>query len=202
MKKMIVLCALMLTGAAAFGQESRQDVSISGFGLIGPTVHGNAVTEQPTRTAGVLVSYRYLLTPRSGLELNYSFAQYTDKFQSGGQAVNTYNPIHVRQQELSAAYVYGRTYGNYTPFVEAGVGGVVFTPILEGSFSLDAKQNTTIGGLVGGGLAYEISPSFDVRVQYRGLIVKAPDFHLPGNRFSTGRYEVINMPAIGIAYHF
>lgn len=202
MKKTIVLCALMLAGAAAFGQESRQDISLSGVAILGPTVHGNAVTETPTITGGVLASYRYLLTPRSGLELNYSFAQYTEKFQSGGQPVNTYNPIHLRQQELSAAYVYGRTYGNYTPFLEAGVGGVMFTPILEGSFALDAKQNTAIAGLFGGGVAYEISPSFDVRLQYRGLLLKAPDFHLAGNRFSTGRYEVINMPAIGIAYHF
>jgi outer membrane immunogenic protein len=202
MKKTIVLCALMLAGASAFGQESRQDISLSGVAILAPTVHGNAVTETPTITGGVLASYRYLLTPRSGLELNYSFAQYTEKFQSGGQAVNTYNPIHVRQQELSAAYVYGRTYGNYTPFLEAGVGGMVFTPILEGSFSLDAKQNTAIAGLFGGGVAYEISPSFDVRLQYRGLLVKAPDFHLSGNRFNTGRYQVISMPAIGIAYHF
>ena len=202
MKKTIVLCASMLASAAAFGQESRQDISLSGLGIFGPTVHGNAVTETPTITAGVLLSYRYLLTPRSGLELNYSFAQYTDKFQSGGQAANTYNPIHVRQQELSAAYVYGRTYGNYTPYLEAGVGGVLFTPILEGSFSLDAKQNTAIAGLFGGGLAYEVTPSFDIRLGYRGLLLKAPDFHLAGNRFATGRYEVISMPTIGIAYHF
>lgn len=202
MKKTFVLCATMLATAAAFGQESRQDVSISGMAILAPTVRGNAVTESPTITTGILASYRYLLTPRSGLEVNYSFAQYTEKFQSGGQAVNTYNPIHTRQQELSAAYVYGRTYGNYTPFVEAGVAGVIFTPILEGSFSLDAKQSTAIGGLFGGGVAYELSPSFDLRVQYRGLLLKAPDFHLAGNRFATGRYQVISMPTVGFAYHF
>ncbi len=200
MKKMILLGAVMLSAAAGFAQESRQDISISGFGLIGPTVHGsNSVTLRSSKTAGVLLSYRYLLTPHSALEANYSWAQNTNYFQYGGQNTAIFNPVHTRQQELSGAFVYGRTYKNYNPFLEAGVGGVVFTPIQEGSFTLDAKQNTNIGAVFGGGVAYELSPSFDIRVQYRGIFVKAPSFV---DRFRTNRYEVISMPSIGIAYHF
>ncbi len=205
MKKTILLGAVMLAAAAGFAQESRQDISISGLGLVGPTVHGNGVTLESSKTGGVLLSYRYLVTPHSALELNYSFAQYTNYYNINGQAVSSngggplFNPVKTRQQELTAAYVFGLTFKRYNPFVEAGVGGLVFTPIQEGSATLDAKQGTNIGGLFGGGLAYEISPSFDVRVQYRGIFIKAPSF-VP--RFSTNRYEVINMPAIGVAYHF
>jgi opacity protein-like surface antigen len=87
--------------------------------------------------------------------------------------------------------------------VEAGPGAVIFTPILNnGTDQLSTKQNTSIGGVFGGGLAYEISPSFDIRAEYRGIFVKAPNFSLPGNIFNTGRYEVISAPAIGVAYHF
>lgn len=203
MKKTILLGAAMLLAAAGHAQESRQDVSVSGFGLVGPTVHGsNSVSLQSSKTAGVLLSYRYLLTPHSALELNYSWAQNSNYFNYSGQSSSAgliYNPIHTRQQELTGAYVYGLTFKNFNPFVEAGIGGVVFTPIQEGSYTLDAKQNTNIGGLFGAGVAYEISPSFDVRVQYRGIVVKAPSFV---DRFNTNRYEVISMPAIGIAYHF
>jgi outer membrane immunogenic protein len=49
-------------------------------------------------------------------------------------------------------------------------------------------------------VAYEISPSFDVRAEYRGFLLKAPDFGL--SEFKSNRYEVISMPTIGIAYHF
>ncbi len=202
MKKTILLGVLMLSAAAGFAQESRQDVSISGYGLLGMRVNGAGgvfITNQ-TKTGGILASYRYLLTPHSALELNYSWAQNTLYFQCCGNT--TRNPIHTRQQEISAAYVYGLTFKNYNPFVEAGIGGIVFTPIQNGTYTLDAKQNTTIGGLFGGGLAYEISPSFDVRAEYRGLLVKAPDFKLPGDVFKTNRYEWVNMPAIGVAYHF
>jgi len=197
MKKTILLGALLLSAAAGYAQESRQDISASGFDLLGPTVHGNDIVLQPSTSGGVLLSYRYLLTPRSGLELNYSWAQYTNYYQYGGNL--TFNPVHSRQQEISGAYVFGLSYKNYNPFVEAGVGGLIFTPILSGTYTLDAKQNTNVGGLFGSGLAYELSPSFDLRVEYRGFLVKAPGF---ASYLKTNRYEVISMPTIGIAYHF
>jgi len=197
MKKMILLGALMLSSAAVYAQESRQDVSISGFYLVAPQVNGNAVVLNPTTTAGVLASYRFLLTPRSGLEVNYSFAQNTDYFTCCGNY--TKNPIHARQQEVSGAYVFGLSFKNYNPFVEAGIGALVYTPILSGTYTLDSKQNTNIGALFGGGVAYELSPSFDIRLQYRGFLVKAPSFT---DNFKTNRYEVVSMPAVGIAYHF
>ena len=199
MKKTIVLGALMLAAAAGFSQESRQDISVSGFGLVPPRVHGaNTVQLDPTNTGGILVSYRYLLTPHSGLELNYSFAQNSNYFTfNSGSGV-----VHSRQQELTAAYVYGLTFKRYNPFVEAGVGGVQNTPILEGTSRQDTKTGTGVGALFGGGLAYEISPSFDIRLEYRGLLAKAPDYKEPGDIFKTNRYEFISMPALGVAYHF
>ncbi len=198
MKKTILLGALMLSSVAAYAQESRQDISVSGYGLVTPIVHGNSVIITPSKTGGILLSYRYLLTPHSALELNYSFAQYTNYYQYQGN--QTFNPINTRQQELTGAYVFGLTFKNYNPFVEAGVGALVFTPILNpGTTRIDAKQNTNIGGLFGAGLAYEISPSFDIRAEYRGMFVKAPSFI---DDFKSGRYEVVSMPAIGVAYHF
>lgn len=198
MKKTILLSAVLLSTAAGFAQESRQDVSISAMGLIGPNVQGNTnVYQRSTKTLGALVSYRYLLTPHSALEANYSFAQNTNYYQCCSNVTQT--PVHTRQQELTLAYVYGLSFKRYNPFLEAGGGGIMFTPIQDGTGSLDAKQSTTLGGLFGGGLAYELTPSFDVRVQYRGIFVKAPSFV---DTFKTNRYEVISEPAIGIAYHF
>ena len=200
MKKTMLLGALILSAMTAFGQESRQDVSVSGTGVFGPQVTGNAVHLTPTSTLGLLASYRYMLTPRSALELNYGFAQNSDKY------VTSFIPngrIHARQQELSAAYVYNLSFKRFNPFLEAGVGAMIFTPIKDYlTNNLDAKQNTNIGALFGGGVAYEISPSFDIRAEYRGFLVKAPDFSTPNSDFKTNRYEVISTPAIGVAYHF
>ena len=93
------------------------------------------------------------------------------------------------------------TFGNFNPFAEAGVGGYVFSPIKDpGTSVFDVAQNTNIGAFYGVGVAYQISPSFDIRAEYRGLIIKIPSFSLPGAR--TGVYQNVNDPVIGIAYHF
>ena len=63
-------------------------------------------------------------------------------------------------------------------------------------------MQTDLGGMFGGGVAYELSPSFDIRVQYHGVVVKAPSFGVQSGAFNTNRYEVISQPAIGVAYHF
>ena len=72
MKKTILLLgALMLSAVAGYAQESRQDVSVSGSWLFAPSVTGNSVNKKTTQTLGLLASYRYRLTPRSALEVNY-----------------------------------------------------------------------------------------------------------------------------------
>jgi opacity protein-like surface antigen len=199
MMKTMVLCALMASAAAGFAQESRQDVSLSAIGALSPQVNGNAVQVNPRKFAalGFLGSYRYMLTPRSALELNYTFDQSTTHYRGSSYDYN----VHFRQQELSGAYVYSLTFGNFIPFAEAGVGAIIFSPIKDfGTTTLDLKQNTNIGGLFGAGVAYELSPSFDIRAEYRGFIAKTPDFGL--DRLKTNRYQVVSTPSIGIAYHF
>jgi outer membrane immunogenic protein len=199
MKKMMLLGALLL-GVAAAGnaQESRQDASLSFDTVIAPQVNGLAVYPMHTSiVGGALASYRYMLTPRSALELNYSWAQNTIYYN----AISNSGHVHERQEEVSGAYVYSRTYGRYNPFAEAGVGGMIFTPIVDnGTSQLSVRQNTEVGALYGAGLAYEISPSFDIRAEYRGFVCKAPSFGVQS--FETNRYYALSMPSIGIAYHF
>jgi outer membrane immunogenic protein len=201
MKKMMLIGALLLGSTVGYAQESRQDFSISAFAPIAPDVHGNGVNPMSsTITTGILSSYRYMVTPRSALELNYGFSQYSMKYLTSSIRNGE---VHTRAQEISGAYIYTRNYGRFNPFLEGGIGGIIFTPIRDnGTHQLDAKQNTNIGVLFGGGVAYEISPSFDIRAQYRGFGLKTPDFGVAGGAFKTNRYYVISMPTVGIAYHF
>ncbi|HWG16422.1 MAG TPA: outer membrane beta-barrel protein [Acidobacteriaceae bacterium] len=197
-KTMLLLGVLMLSAAAACAQESRQDISISGTAIIGPTIHGaDNVQQSMTGAAGALLSYRYMLTPRSALEMNYSWGQDQQKY-----FVNNFSyRIHSRQQEVSAAYVYSMTFKRYNPFVELGVGTMIFTPILDNrTLQLNTKSTKGVGGLGGGGLAYELSPSWDIRMEYRAFLTKTPSFGQ--DNLKTNRYEVISIPSVGVAFHF
>ena len=198
MKKSLLLFLLLpFMAVAGFSQESRMDVSASGSALIPPFVSGNAVQLHATVGIGALVSYRYLLTPHSGLEVNYQYAQQVQHY------INPTNNllIHNRFQEISGAYVYNFVFKNFNPFVEGGPGGYIFSPIRDQKTQTQsASQSTSIGAFYGAGFAYELSPSFDIRVEYRGIIVKAPSFNVPNLR--TDRYYNISDPVIGVAYHF
>ncbi len=199
MMKTMVLGVLMASAAAGLAQESRQDASVSAIGVFTPTVNGTGgVRESATTTVGFLGSYRYMLTPHSAGEANYSFAQYSTRFNTN------FNPnfrVHTRQQEFSVAYVYSFNFHNFSPFAEVGPAAIFFGAIRDnGTSSLDLKRTTAIGAMFGAGVSYEVSPSFDVRVQYRGFAVKAPDFGK--SDLQTNRYEVISMPTVGVAYHF
>ena len=198
MKKTMLLGVLMLLAARAYAQESRQDISISGTAIFGPTIHGaDNVQQGMTGALGALLSYRFMLTPRSALEANYSFAQDQQKYVTSFLTPR----IHSRQQEISVAYVYSMTFKRYNPFAEIGVGSMLFTPVLDNKTTqLATKGSKGVGGLAGAGLAYELSPSWDIRVEYRAFLTKTPSFGQAN--LNANRYEIISMPTIGLAYHF
>lgn len=202
MKKSLFLLLLLVpfVAASAFAQESRQDISISESAWMAPYASGNAVRLHSTvGILGGLVSYRYLLTPHSGLELNYQYNQNVQHFEWNA---GNYH-IHDRIQEISGAYVRSFDFKNFNPFIEGGPAGIIFSPIDDAKTNTyTISRDTNVGGMYGAGFAYEISPSFDIRVEYRGLVVKTPTFNYPGGDTKTNVYYNISDPVIGVAYHF
>ena len=200
MKKIAFLVAL-LAACATMGraQESRQDISLSAFGLVEPFMASSTTVQvNSTPAYGGLLSYRYMLTPTSALEANYGMT-YENKIGYFANP-NHYN-ILTRTQEISGAFVKSFVYKNLNPFAEAGPAAIIFLPIINsGTQNIDAKQQTEVGGLFGGGIAYELSPSYDLRVEYRGWLVKVPTFGI--SQLSTNRWYWISAPSIGVAYHF
>jgi len=190
--KKIALVTLLLAVCVAAGraQESRQDISLSGSALIEPFVASSTTVQVHSNTAwGGLLSYRFMLTPNSAVEANYGI--------TNNNFINYYvNPNHyqvnTRTQEVSVAYVRSFTYKKFNPFVEAGPGVFIFLPIRNsGTTSLDVKQQTSVGGLYGGGIAYEISPSFDIRAEYRGFVTKVPTFGVSSSPRTSGTTSTI-----------
>ena len=200
MMKTMVLGVLMASAAAGVAQESRQDASMSVTTVIMPQVNSNGIQVNATKPIGFLGSYRYMLTPRSALEANYTFAQNNMKYNTNFQPNIR---IHTRMQEVSVAYVYSLNFKNFSPFAEGGVGALLFSPLRDFQTNqFSTKRNTNLGGLFGVGVAYELSPSFDVRAEYRGFVTKTPDFGLPGDIIRTNRYTAFMSPTLGVAYHF
>ncbi|MHB1795095.1 MAG: outer membrane protein [Acidobacteriaceae bacterium] len=198
MKKLLLLfCLLPMLAAIGFAQESRQDASVSFIGTYQPTITGNAVTQTSDWGRGVLLSYRFMLTPSSALEGNYQYSQMNMKYTAPFSNATFHNSL----QEGSVAYVRSIVYKKFNPFGEVGAAMLLFDPIDDTGTSTNAGTRTKATGLLlGGGIAYELSPSWDLRVQYRAEVLKSIDFGLA--QFNTNRWYVMEQPAIGFAYHF
>ena len=199
--KKIAFIAFLLAVCVAAGraQESRQDISLSGTALIEPFIASSTdVYVHSNYALGGLVSYRFMLTPSAALEANYGIT-YQNKITYHTNP-NVYQ-ILTRTQEMSAEYVRSFTFRKYNPFVEAGPGALILLPIRNsGTTTLDAKQQTQMAAFYGAGIAREISPSFDIRAEFRGIVTKVPTFNI--SAFTTNKWYNIYTPVIGVAYHF
>jgi hypothetical protein len=206
--KKIALFAFLLVVCVAAGraQESRQDISLSGSGYIEPFIASTTdVYVHSNYALGALVSYRFMLTPSSAVEGNYGIT-YQNKINYV-VGVTYHYQVLTRTQEMSAEFVRSFTFRKYNPFIEAGPGAVVFLPIRNsGTTDLDVKQQTQMAAFYGAGIAREISPSFDIRAEFRGIVTKVPTFGMSGSgsepNFTTNKWYNIYMPVVGVAYHF
>ena len=208
MKKIAIFVFLLsVSVAAGRAQESRQDISISGMGLVEPFIASSTNVEVHSTTGyGALASYRFMLTPSSALEANYGIT-YKNKIDYTSNNYPAGFIIPTRNQEVSAAYVHTFYFHKLNPFVEAGPGAMIFLPIVNSGLTiLGPKQQTSLGFMYGAGFAYEISPSFDIRGEFRSFVTKVPDFGNPdgtgSGSFDTKKWYNIFTPVIGVAYHF
>ena len=134
MKKIVlVLFLLALSVASGRAQESRQDISLSGTGLIFPFIASSTDVQVHSNYAlGALLSYRFMLTPTSALEANYGIT-YQNTFHYIVSSTNNYK-ILTRTQEISAAYVRSftfkkvATYKYHCKFHPDMVGKIVVKP--------------------------------------------------------------------------
>ena len=109
-KTLLLFLLLPFMAVASQAQESRQDISVSVTGIFPPFITGNDVQQSATKGLGGLISYRYMLTPRSGLEVNYQYGQNAQKYYTSFNNVR----VHDRMQEFSGAYVLNASSGQQT----------------------------------------------------------------------------------------
>ena len=180
--------------APAFSQEeaSKNEASVQAFGSFVKTTTDNGIEQKATNSGGVLASYRYFFNDHHGVELNYGYALNT---QSYGLAAPVGVPTY--SHEVSADYVLRFPQKHWTPFVLAGVGGLVFDPKDFAGASAQVRPAFVYGG----GADFNLSKHIFMRAQYRGFVYNSPTYDfvgLDGLDRTTHRTE----PSVGFGYRF
>src|SRR5438094_188523 len=139
--------AILLGGALAalpaFSQEGgRSDATVQAFGSFVKTTTDNGVQQGATNSGGVLASYRFFFSDSHGVEVNYGYSLNTQNYGLAGGRFG----VRSNQHEVTAAYVYRHNLRHFAPFVETGVGGLVFDPTDAPAASTQARAAFVYGG--------------------------------------------------------
>ncbi len=152
-----------------------------------------------TSSVGFLTSLQFHPVPWAGVEVNYGYQHYTERFsynQTGSSARQT-SPIPTTTHEATGAYQFHPKHIPFQPFVNIGGGAIDFVPTLGG------PNQWRGAGLLETG--FDIAMPYTqrklaLRLEGRGLFYRAPNFY--NSAISTGSWRVSAEPSASFVYRF
>jgi len=233
---LFVACLLGLlssgTGAAQSADRTkapsrftqRIDVSAGAFSqLTGtriPTSPLGAFVDQMTQgtstSAGVFGTLHQPLNRWFGYNVNFGYTRFSENYSAGSGYLTlpgspsiapssfTEGSIRTHEYELTiASVIAGPRTRRFDTFAQFGGGGLFFLPIHGAGGATDQTRPAMV---FGAGMNCQLANHLQLRVEYRGLFYKSPDFNLPpydGANFPMSRlFTVTNTPAVSLVYRF
>jgi opacity protein-like surface antigen len=194
---------LVLSLASACSSATAQTIkglegAVSIFGQFTGSTSGNCVRDSPTDSLGVLATARQSLHPWLGWEVNYSYTRFSERYTTPLFPVTVQNNMH----EVTAAYLLqgpSLPFLGFQPFAAVGAGGLLFLPTTAGGQRYN--QQWRVPFLYEFGVNYPLLTShLGLRLQYRGLLYKAPDYN--ASLVTTGARRQTSEPSIGAYFRF
>jgi outer membrane immunogenic protein len=198
----VLLATVFLLSPPALSQENRFDVSLGATAVFSKKSIGNATELVPTNSGAFLATARMRFTNRSSLALNFARTKNSQIYDTSSF---TYR-VPVTISEFSGAYVFSFMQSEkLEPFVFGGAAGLSF--YVNSSYAdtttlipIGQTRQTQPALLYGVGADYRVWHRIAVRLQYRGLLYKAPDFSGPS--FFTGARGHLAEPGVGVVLKF
>src|SRR6266576_3835717 len=175
------------------GPENRSEASAQFFGTFLKNTNQNGVRQSSSDSGGILASYRYFFTNHHGVEVNYGYSRSTMSYDFGAGPLGT----SANQHEVTGAYVFRFPMTRITPFVQAGLGALIFQP----RNFVFANSQGRVAFLYGGGADFSLTKRIFARAEYRGLVFNSPTFDIPAN-LGADRNTHQAEPSIGFGYRF
>jgi outer membrane immunogenic protein len=189
-----VLLGGSLAALPALAQEAgRSEVSVQAIGSFVKSTTDDGVRQGATDSGGVLANYRFFFTNNSGVEVNYGYSLNTQTYGSPTGPLG----VKAHQDEVTAAYVYRHPLRHFTPFAEAGVGGLIFDP----KDAPGASTQTRAAFVYGAGADFSLTKRVFLRAEYRGLVYDSPTFGL-SDTLGPDRVTHRAEPSVGFGYRF
>jgi outer membrane immunogenic protein len=200
-----IVATFVLIAEPAMAQEDlRSQVNIQVTGLIpkdsnATDSNGDPITSHSNNSAGFLAGYTFHLNRWVALEGDYGFNRntttYSGSFGTSGIEAN----VH----QMTGAFLLSLPIKvpRMRPYALAGGGALRFDPTSNlDSTTLGALAQTKGAFLYGAGMNIDMTRHFGVRGEYRGMLVKVPDFAVA--TLAMGTTTHLAQPSGGIYFRF
>jgi opacity protein-like surface antigen len=182
--KMLVaglFAALLFTSVSMAQELPRNEVSVQGTGFFTKDSVNDGIAQHTTGSGGLLVSYRFHFNRWLAADGSYGYTRNTQQNLTSSGAFDIQSNVH----QITGALVVSspRKFAGLRPYALAGAGALTFDPTGNlagdlGEFLLGDYRQTKAAFVYGGGADIDITRRFALRVEYRGLVYKRPDFGL------------------------
>jgi hypothetical protein len=193
-----LLLALFALAAHAVQAQSilrNSEASVSAFAQFSSDTSGNGITDNPTRSAGGQIAFRHSYHWWLGYEGSYAFTRYAERYS--GQPYSYQHNMH----EAAGSYLVSAPVGflGFKPFALAGFSGVILSPSLNGGQNVSWQGRPALN--FGAGFDHPLlTDHIGIRVQYRGLLYKTPDFGEAA--LTTNSFRITSEPMAGAYVRF
>lgn len=201
LRLLTIVLAMASFATAQEVERFNASINFAGVWSKSSTSASGSLTLKPTNSLEEFGSVRWRLNHYHALEVNIGHTTNSQVYTVTPNSFRVGSGI----TEFSADYVLSpKRYGHWEPFLFGGAGamrfsaGTTFINGLQAAFPV--KQQTEIGFLYGGGTDYNFWKFLGVRLQYRGLIYKAPNFGQPN--LATHAKGHLAEPSIGLVIKF
>jgi opacity protein-like surface antigen len=195
---LIIAGLVFLLSLSATAQEKKSEISLQGTGSFTRDVHDQNTFQQSTNSGGFLVGYRYHFNRWLAADGNYGWNRNTQEYF--GPAGFTAIRSNVHEVSGDMALTLTIKVARLRPYALAGVGALIFDPrdgIGEPGF---ADTQTKPAFIYGVGVDYDLVHNVALRVGYRGLVYKAPDFGV--SALDVDKVTHTAQPSAGIVFRF
>ena len=169
-------------------------VARTGGGTLSETLSNQQ--QYTTNSTGFLTQFQFHPKPWAGLEFNYGFTRYSERFvySYATQTTNQNVSVPVYSHEITGAYQFHPKHIPFQPFVNVGGGTVDFLPGMSNNMWRGA-------GLLETGFDVPThNKHVGFRVQGRALFYRAPNFYTPV--LSTRSWRSTEEPSLSVFYTF
>ncbi|OFW41862.1 MAG: hypothetical protein A3J28_01440 [Acidobacteria bacterium RIFCSPLOWO2_12_FULL_60_22] len=171
-----VLLALASAAKAQDWEAYRREVTLQGTGFFTKNSDGNGISRTTTDTGGFLVGFRYRFNPWVAVEGNYGYARNTQNFLTPALPYG----VQANTHQVTGAFVLTPpvSVAKLRPYILAGTGALIFDPTdnNQGDIVRLTDTQSKAAFVYGGGVDYDLSRHVALKLEYRGLVFKSPDF--------------------------